>query len=147
MYVWRVAPDDDDLTGTRSLTRMPSEQLENVFSLSSTFYDASVQERSDCVDLFSKIRRPCSGSTVWDVRMLSGRFSSLVSCLLSRFPCLLSLVAMRREKRIQYIQYICRPRYAAAPCHTTPQYSFQLSPLCARTYQYILGLLLPFCAE
>lgn len=146
MYVWRVAPDDDDLTETRSLTRMPFEQLENVLSLSSTFCDASVQKRSDCVDLFSKIR-PCFASTVWDVRMLSGCFSSLVSGLLSRFPCLLSLVAMRREKRIQYIQYICRPRYAAAPRRTTPQYSFQLSPLCARTYQYILGLLLPFCAE
>lgn len=33
MYVWRFAPDDDDLTGTRSLTRMPLSNW-RTFSLS-----------------------------------------------------------------------------------------------------------------
>lgn len=91
-----------------------------------------VQERLDCVDLFSKLP---SYSTVWDVRMLSGRFSSLVP-----FP--LSPVSRRYEAG-EISVHTAHPSssicHCAAPHHTTMFFStFAPLPLCARPcIQYI----------
>lgn len=87
MYVWRVAPDDDDLTGIRSLTRMPFEQLENVVSLSVQRSAMPVSRNGLTVLIFSfeaSLLQHCVGRTdaVWAL---------LVSCPVPLVSCLSSL--------------------------------------------------------